>query len=920
MKKKALSSIIALIFLLSALPAAMAADAYAYSLDALHFTDLSGNVLENPTGSCMASVRMTKTDAGRTATDSLILSAYSTTGELIAFNVMQSYLNPYEYRTFSSLINVPADETLGEVRAFVWDNLADMTALSEAVSLTVSGSVEPVPDPDTYTVSGYVSETYKTNAYRAEDKALFVIQSANNFEGQKIDPANPLEITCDLGGSDLASYPNLPVIAELKRGENNTYELVSYEKTATVTTLETDLLDWESCIFDTPAPSISVFPTPTAFVSTKYPLSADVLFYINGTEITAPDLSDFEEYLLNSSSPTFELADFDYDGRYDAIYGNYYAIGRVDAVSASTGKIMFSHLNVRGNSITPDEKSTRVYKNGSEIALADIQAGDILTIAYEVLMDLQSSCYYDIYVSGGTVTGLYTSMDTTAETVTVGGAVYEFATGDFAYNVSSMTLADEYILHLDAFGRIFIVEYVASAVNYAVLDRYTKSSADDYYRATLYFADDTSASYEVDTTRVNIDGHSGYDLDRYLETKIYNDANDDGIIDYSERSNANKTPIQNRVVSYKLSSSSGNIIALEFVEPRGGMGSFNSSANSVGSIRMNESTKIIDATTYNDEDQQSSYLEPASLSDFVDGVEYEVYGYGERLSDGTYPLVVVVRGGSAYTENTRFAVISSNMPNPAYDPDTGSFIYTMDVIYNGGTALLKTVDESELEVYDYDNYSVDASELRKGDVILFRGSPDSVEQIDVIFRGSEYVGDYANTVNKLLQIGDNSDKIGIPTDAYGETIYSKWTTDWDPVFMEQNVQLVAGPIIEKGTGYFTIGKIAESTYDDYYSDYYTGLYTDIYGDSSAEDGVLEINFSDKTNVIVYNYFYPEHVRLAAGTTGDIIASTIPQSYCLGDDRNIIPWDTLVDENFPINFAFAKITNGEATDVFVINAP
>ena len=581
MKKKALSSIIALIFLLSALPAAMAADAYAYSLDALHFTDLSGNVLETPAGSCMASVRMTKTDAGRTATDSLILSAYSTTGELIAFNVMQSYLNPYEYRTFSSLINVPAGETLGEVRAFVWDNLADMTALSEMVSLTVNDPSVPLPDFNTYTVSGCVVETYKTNCTRPKDQVLFEIQSSNNFEGQKIDLSNPVLITCNLGDSGLISYPNLPVTAKLKRGENNTYELVSYEKTATVTTLETKLLDWDDYDFETDAPYISVFPSSTAFVSTKYPLSADVLFYINGTEITAPDLSDFEEYLLNSSSPTFELADFDYDGRYDAIYGKYYAIGQVASVSTSTGRITFSALNVSGNSITLDwDIISYIYKNNSEITLAEIQTGDVLTIAYDVTSDFYSSYYYDIYVSSDTAEGQYTADNPSDETVTIGGTEYEFAAGDSYSNIASMTLGNEYILYLDVFGRIFNFDILKILTNFAVLEHYTKSSTDDYYKAMLYLADGTIARYELNNNKMIIDGKTGAALDEYLENRVYIDTNENGYIDGFEKTNTNRQPIQDRVVAYRVSPS-GLIVSLAFESGRMGSALFSANTNAV---------------------------------------------------------------------------------------------------------------------------------------------------------------------------------------------------------------------------------------------------------------------------------------------------------------------------------------------------
>ena len=929
MKKKALSSIIALIFLLSVLPAAMAEDAYAYSLDALHFTDLSGNVLENPTGSCMASVRVTKTDAGRTATDSLILSAYSTTGELIAFNVMQSYLNPYEYRTFSSLINVPKDETLGEVRAFVWDNLADMTALSEMVSLTVNDPSVPLPDFNTYTVSGCVVETYKMNYTRPKDKVLFEIQSSNNFEGQKIDPSNPVRITCNLGDSGLISYPNLPVTAKLKRGENNTYELVSYEKTTTVTTLETKLLDLDNYDLETATPFISVFPSSTAFVSTKYPLSTDIRLYVNGTEIMNPTMTDFEAYLFYNSSPTFELADFDYDGRYDVIYASYYAIGQVASVSTSTGKITFSTLNVRGSSITLDwDIISYIYKNNSEITLADIQAGDILTIAYDVTMDLQPSHYYDIYVSSDTAEGQYTSYNPADDTVTIGGTVYEFTTGDFSNNFDGLTLGNEYILYLDVFGRIFSYDTLKTLTSFAILEHYTKSSTDDYYKAMLYLTDGTIVRYELNNNKVTIDGKTGAALDEYLENRVYIDTNENGYIDGFEKTNTNRQPIQDRVVAYRVSSS-GLIVSLSFESGRMGNALFSANTNAVGAVKMNERTKIINAIAYNAQNMSPSLLETAALSDFSNGAQCEVCGYGTRFADGSYPFVLLLsmkpNSENPYPvepDNTRFAIISSDIPGQAYDPATGNFIYTMDVIYNGETVLLETVDEAELEIYDIDDSTLDAFELRKGDVIIFQGSPDSVEQINVIFRGSEYVGDYErNTITSLLQAGDNSDKIGIPADVeITSSGFSKWTTDWAPISTEQNVQLVVGPIVEKNTGYFTIGKIAESTYDDYYSDYYTGLYTDIYGDSSAEDGVLEINISDQTKVAVYNYFYAEQARPAAGAAKDIVASTINSNQYLGDDQNIIPWDTLVDEDFPINFAFAKITNGEATDVFVINAP
>ena len=134
---------------------------------------------------------------------------------------------------------------------------------------------------------------------------------------------------------------------------------------------------------------------------------------------------------------------------------------------------------------------------------------------------------------------------------------------------------------------------------------------------------------------------------------------------------------------------------------------------------------------------------------------------------------------------------------------------------------------------------------------------------------------------------------------------------------EQSVQLVAGPIVEKSSGFFTIGKIATGTFGEGETAY-TGLYTDRYGDSASDDGVLEVAFSSGINVISYDFSEGKNSRLDAGTSGSIMASSIGDSQYLGDDQNIVPWDTLKADS-AINFAFAMLVDDEAVCIFVINA-
>lgn len=810
-----------------------------------------------------------------------------------------------------------------------------------------------------YILEGAVVETNRTNSQRDANRVLFEIQkvrSSDRYESITGENINNIDLTLNpdtgsynytkleayVGETDAVNYLNTYAVAYMELNDSDEWVIRHFIPSGRNRTFESrlSLLDDEDYAFTGTSPYLRFYATADATRSTRYSLSSGTRgqfkLYVNGTEILNPDETDFETYLLNNPAGDIEIID-QYasgsaaDGYYDIINVTYYAIGQVETVSTSTGRITFSNLNVDGNRITLDEESNdvtfHIYKNGSEITLADIQTDDILTISYDVTAGkLQDSHYYDIYVSSDTAEGQFTSYSNSDETVTIGGTAYEFATGDFTANLNSLKLADEYVVYLDAFGRIYTAEVSVSSAKLAILDRYTKSSADDYFRATLYTSDGSSGSYEVNNTRVTIDGKTGAELDTYLDLKVYKDTNGNGSIDTAERTNSNKTPIQDRVVSYKINSS-GIITSLTFEKATGGPDSYNSNTKAIGSVRMSEATKIVDATKYNDNGEyQTADLAMASLSDFIDDIDYEAYAYGQRYNDNTYPFVVVISGEGAYTEETRFAVITDDIPGQGYSDD-GDYTYNFNAIYEGAPVYFETVDEADLEVNGIDGGAIEPMDLRKGDVVVFQGGTDSVSQIDVIFSpfrtsGNGFNESYETVVENLLKIGTQSSKIGIPKDVgtfmMGGDTYSKWTTDWNPMYSsEQSVQLVAGPIVEKSSGFFTIGKIATGTFGEGETAY-TGLYTDRYGDSASDDGVLEVAFSSGINVISYDFSEGKNSRLDAGTSGSIMASSIGDSQYLGDDQNIVPWDTLKADS-AINFAFAMLVDDEAVCIFVINA-
>ena len=76
---------------------------------------------------------------------------------------------------------------------------------------------------------------------------------------------------------------------------------------------------------------------------------------------------------------------------------------------------------------------------------------------------------------------------------------------------------------------------------------------------------------------------------------------------------------------------------------------------------------------------------------------------------------------------------------------------------------------------------------------------------------------------------------------------------------------------------------------------------------------MEFYLTDETRVYVYDYSQGNRNRLRIGTKADIMSSWIP-STMLTNNGTTIDWTKIKDQ---INYAFAKVVNGEATDVFVI---
>ena len=327
---------------------------------------------------------------------------------------------------------------------------------------------------------------------------------------------------------------------------------------------------------------------------------------------------------------------------------------------------------------------------------------------------------------------------------------------------------------------------------------------------------------------------------------------------------------------------------------------------------MHEKTRVIDAIEYCDY-ENSTYidLDVGTIAGFAYGIDYTAYAYGQPNDNGEYAFVLVTDIPD-YNYNTSFAVVTKQ---PKKDPDNSEDVYLLETLYNGEEQTL-TVDGGAVI-----NGLESIDSLQNGDVIIFKeGRNELIKQIDVLIKASELGidSDYNTVSNRALKPTVN---LTVPEDALNWTGTWTYAEDSDKVDHNKDVtRLLYGPVVEKFSNYFKLGSVAEAV-DMSVEDSrevltkYTGLYTDLFKEN-GKGGAIEVNLDDNTKVYVFDYSKTNtRTQLYAGTRADIMAATIAKSLTY-NNGDFIPWNkTGVKDG--ANFAFAKVVDGTATDVFVI---
>ena len=579
---------------------------------------------------------------------------------------------------------------------------------------------------DAYKVYGRVTETSKTGSVDT-DKVTFQVEKADNFDDEEVKADSPVSEDMYIGDSKADNYLRTYSQALIQKNDDDEFTILSIAAAAankSVTVASEDFDENKST-----DEALYFFPAGTTKGSTKYQLDTTngVTIYINGVE-SSKSIAELRDYLDKNETASVTLQKQTETGststsaKYNTIMVSSYVTAIVDEVIDKTNETSVnfdtysSGIQAKMTVNKDDDNYTYSFKlDGKDIEAKDLQQNDVLNISYDTTGSFKDSSFYDVIVTRNVVDGVKcTSINDSKGEYTIGGTKYKAAEG-MDIDVETST---EYSLYLDHFGRIAKADENSVSKNYGVLKNIYKKAGGDYM-AQIITKKGTEEEYKVDSDKVN-------EYATYLKyATFYSDAKKENKIDTTTKdwqskvvafdepkystSQPKSVAYPEQVVEYSVSSSSNKITIKNggVIAPTAADAEYKESGNKIGSVKMADSTVILDLSEV---DTKDSYSVVSSLND---GSNYVAYGYDKSKSDNTYRFVIITEGtSSVFNSETQLAifngseVIDKDGDKTAYNlvvnGEEKQFVLDDDVVITGNAG--KTVaedafDEGDVLVY-----------------------------------------------------------------------------------------------------------------------------------------------------------------------------------------------------------------------------
>ena len=750
---------------------------------------------------------------------------------------------------------------------------------------------------DAYKVYGRVTETSKTGSVDT-DKVTFQVEKADNFDDEEVKADSPVSEDMYIGDSKADNYLRTYSQALIQKNDDDEFTILSIAAAAankSVTVASEDFDENKST-----DEALYFFPAGTTKGSTKYQLDTTngVKIYINGVE-SSKSIAELRDYLDKNETASVtlqketEVGSTSTSAKYNTIMVSSYVTAIVDEVIDKTNETSVnfdtysSGIQAKMTVNKDDDNYTYSFKlDGKDIEAKDLQPNDVLNIAYDTTGSFRESSFYDVIVTRNVVDGVKcTSRNDSKGEYTIGGTKYKAAEG---MSIKPET-STEYKLYLDHFGRIAKADENSVSKNYGVLKNIYKKAAGDYM-AQIITKNGTEEEYKVDSDKVN-------EYATYLKyATFYSDAKKENKIDTTTKdwqskvvafdgpeystSQPKSVAYPEQVVEYSVSSSSNKItIKSVYVDPTSAVDTeYKESGNKIGSVKMADSTVILDLSEV---DTKDTYSVVSSLND---GSPYTAYGYDKSKSDNTYRFVIITKGtSSVFNSETQLAIFNGS---EVIDKDGDKTAYNL--VVNGGEK--QFILDDDVVITGNAGKTVAEDAFDEGDVLVYATNSEgyisriySVFAAQNVLNGSSFEDFRTNAFKKQSSV-------------LADTKFADLLSDDD-----NDVNVVFGPVVDKSGSNITIGTVTTNAEGKYVVNYDKGL---------------EVNYS---NAKIYTYDFAARSDNSRVLLDEGIASTpdvkAAKTTVGGQDILNLEHEDVIDD---VVFAVVRTTDkDEAQEIYLI---
>ena len=726
---------------------------------------------------------------------------------------------------------------------------------------------------DAYKVYGRVTETSKTGSVDT-DKVTFQVEKADNFDDEEVKADSPVSEDMYIGDSKADNYLRTYSQALIQKNDDDEYTILSIAAAAankSVTVASEDFDENKST-----DEALYFFPAGTTKGSTKYQLDTTngVTIYINGVE-SSKSIAELRDYLDKNETASVTLQKETETGststsaKYNTIMVSSYVTAIVDEVIDKTNETSVnfdtysSGIQAKMTVNKDDDNYTYSFKlDGKEIEATDLQQNDVLNISYDTTGAFKDSSFYDVIVTRNVVDSVKcTSINDSKGEYTIGGTKYKAAEG-MDIDVETST---EYSLYLDHFGRIAKADENSVSKNYGVLKNIYKKAGGDYM-AQIITKNGTEEEYKVDSD--NVTAYKSYLVKSDADGAVYDstnkktDAYPKQVVEYSVSTSSNKITIKN-----------GGVIA-----PTAADAEYKESGNKIGSVKMADSTVILDLSEV---DTKDTYSVVSSLND---GSNYVAYGYDKSKSDNTYRFVIITEGtSSVFNSETQLAIFNGS---EVVDDDGDKTAYNL--VVNGEEK--QFILDDDVVITGDKGASVADDAFDEGDVLVYATNSEGyISRIYSVFAAQ-------NVLNGSSFEDFRTNAFKSQSSILADTKFADLLSDDD-----NDVNVVFGPVVDKSGSNITIGTVTTNAEGKYVVNYDEGL---------------EVNYS---NAKIYTYDFAASSKNSRVLLDEGIASTpdvkAAKTTVGGQDILNLEHEDVIDD---VVFAVVRTTDkDEAQEIYLI---